>query len=389
MSDGRELWVLADLFQVDGIHDWLLDQGVTEDNVCAAAQYALETAPNGCGKTERLMDACRKVASYGLARVPEGSLCGVSATAAQQLIVAHRDNAFLGRACDVTEELRFVDKWIRANAQFDHCDCAVSMGTLPTMTDRQDAFLWRTAISRDEEHGFAPNLRRCCECDVLQVAQETMTFRSAVASLVCTIDGNGSVDGSALSACFEASPMLRGFLEDAHRSRGAYLDINMSRERADFEGTSMHQEAHQSSLAREFGGNIPAERDLGGNAIVHGRFGGSWQTGYVHEAGRGATSATSRFVAVGVMGGLGISEGKFRQIIDVAVSGRGDEVLAWSCVCVYVFMCVCVYVCMCVCEYVSMCVCVCICVYAWQLVYMYICVCVCICICLCMCLASI
>jgi hypothetical protein len=38
--DGRELWVLAERYEVYGIKPWLVQHAITVENVCAAAHFA-------------------------------------------------------------------------------------------------------------------------------------------------------------------------------------------------------------------------------------------------------------------------------------------------------------------------------------------------------------
>jgi hypothetical protein len=40
-ADGRELWLLAERYQIKGIKEWLMDKGIDEDGLFAAAQYAM------------------------------------------------------------------------------------------------------------------------------------------------------------------------------------------------------------------------------------------------------------------------------------------------------------------------------------------------------------
>ncbi len=59
--------------------------------------------------------ACRKHASWSLPKVRESALCGVSADVAMEQLRAHSKNEHLGRACDVCEGFRYVQRWVRAN----------------------------------------------------------------------------------------------------------------------------------------------------------------------------------------------------------------------------------------------------------------------------------
>ncbi len=111
-ADARELWLLAHKYEVDGVKEWLLKHGITADSVCAAASFACECVADVC---DGLLEACRELASVSLPKVRESALCGVSADAALELLRAHAENEHLGRACDVGEGFRYVQRWARAN----------------------------------------------------------------------------------------------------------------------------------------------------------------------------------------------------------------------------------------------------------------------------------
>jgi hypothetical protein len=40
-ADGRELWLLAERYQIKGIKEWLMKKGIDEEGLFAAAQYAM------------------------------------------------------------------------------------------------------------------------------------------------------------------------------------------------------------------------------------------------------------------------------------------------------------------------------------------------------------
>ncbi len=112
MADARELWVLAHKYEVDGVKEWLLKHGITVDSVCAAASFACECVADVC---DGLLEECQKLASWSLPKVEESALCGVRADVAMELLRAHAENQHLGRACDVGEGFRYVQRWARAN----------------------------------------------------------------------------------------------------------------------------------------------------------------------------------------------------------------------------------------------------------------------------------
>jgi hypothetical protein len=49
------------------------------------------------------------------AKLSEGGLVGVPARAARELLRAHAENPHLGRACDVAEGFKYVQRWVRSN----------------------------------------------------------------------------------------------------------------------------------------------------------------------------------------------------------------------------------------------------------------------------------
>ena len=53
--DGRELWMLAEKYEVDGIKPWLVQHAITVESVCAAAHFACMCAEGVC---EGLLEAC-------------------------------------------------------------------------------------------------------------------------------------------------------------------------------------------------------------------------------------------------------------------------------------------------------------------------------------------
>jgi hypothetical protein len=54
-ADGREVWVLGEMFQIEGIKEWLMGEGLCMDNVCAALEYGVSGGTGGC---EELVCAC-------------------------------------------------------------------------------------------------------------------------------------------------------------------------------------------------------------------------------------------------------------------------------------------------------------------------------------------
>eukprot|EP00284_Hemiselmis_tepida_P019177 CAMPEP_0174921868 /NCGR_PEP_ID=MMETSP1355-20121228/5461_1 /TAXON_ID=464990 /ORGANISM="Hemiselmis tepida, Strain CCMP443" /LENGTH=651 /DNA_ID=CAMNT_0016167399 /DNA_START=8 /DNA_END=1963 /DNA_ORIENTATION=- len=81
-SDGRELWVLAEFFDLASLKAWLLEKGVHGGSVGAAVQFALE-APWG---RKELVGACLRLASGGLTDLDPSDFRGVSYKAARALL---------------------------------------------------------------------------------------------------------------------------------------------------------------------------------------------------------------------------------------------------------------------------------------------------------------
>ena len=111
-ADGRELWMLAHKYEVEGVKEWLLKRGISVESVCAAANFACESVEGVC---DGLLEACREHGSWSVPKLGERALCGVRAEAAGELLRAHAENVHLGRACDVGERLRYAERWVRAN----------------------------------------------------------------------------------------------------------------------------------------------------------------------------------------------------------------------------------------------------------------------------------
>lgn len=102
------------MYQVAALQEWLVTEGLSEGNMCAAAHFSM-VDEGGC---EFLMSACLDRASRELALVPEASLHGVCAEAARDMLEAYCENKNLQRACDAIVEFRYVEKWWRANGGY-------------------------------------------------------------------------------------------------------------------------------------------------------------------------------------------------------------------------------------------------------------------------------
>jgi hypothetical protein len=110
-ADGRELWILAEKYEVDKIKLSLVKHALTVENVCAAAHFACECEEAVC---DGLLLACQDHASCSLPRVKECDLTGVGLAAAPELLRAYVQKMYLGRAGNVAEGFKFVQRWAAA-----------------------------------------------------------------------------------------------------------------------------------------------------------------------------------------------------------------------------------------------------------------------------------
>ena len=107
-ADGRELWVLSEMYEVDGVQRWLLEECVDESTLCAAYEFGL--VPEG--DRRGLVDACEALAKRGLGGVKERDLCGVGGEAVRGL-VSCRVNA--GGKYRMRDGFHFVERWYLGN----------------------------------------------------------------------------------------------------------------------------------------------------------------------------------------------------------------------------------------------------------------------------------
>jgi hypothetical protein len=106
--DGRELWDMADIYDVRAMRTLLLNT-VSHSNVCAAMQHALQASHSA----HDLFEACiRAAAVEGCLRAASAcSLRGISASVVKHMLHAHRHGGAYG-----TEALAFVMAWCDANS---------------------------------------------------------------------------------------------------------------------------------------------------------------------------------------------------------------------------------------------------------------------------------
>lgn len=115
-ADGREVWLLADLYGVKGIKRWLMSEGLAGHSVCAAAQYALE----GDGGVEGLLQACQVCAAQCLVLVSEDALRGVGSDAARAVLEGYlrAGGGAVEQRLRLLEGFRFIQRWAMASGCF-------------------------------------------------------------------------------------------------------------------------------------------------------------------------------------------------------------------------------------------------------------------------------
>jgi hypothetical protein len=89
MSDGRELWVLAEMHDVQALKRWLLNAAIDSRTVGPVMQFALE-APYG---RKDVVTACLEDAALGFEGMCEADMRGVSFHTARELLVAYLENS--------------------------------------------------------------------------------------------------------------------------------------------------------------------------------------------------------------------------------------------------------------------------------------------------------
>ena len=115
-ADGRELWVLSEMYQVAGVHEWLLAYGINEESCFAAHEFGLVHDEHW----QQLTGACESFASVRLADVVDSSLDGVGAQAARVLVevLGSKLGRRRGARSRVLELCIFVKQWWRVNERW-------------------------------------------------------------------------------------------------------------------------------------------------------------------------------------------------------------------------------------------------------------------------------
>jgi len=112
-ADGRELWVLAEMYDVPGAREWLRGEGLDVGNMCAACEFGL--VPEG--DREDLVQACEGIAKGGLWEVSESGgagLCGVGVATVSRLLSVLMGAGDKGRM-KMKEGFHFLSEWRKAN----------------------------------------------------------------------------------------------------------------------------------------------------------------------------------------------------------------------------------------------------------------------------------
>jgi len=113
-ADGRELWVLAEMYDVPGVREWLRGEGLDLGNLCAACEFGL--VPEG--DRRELVEACEGIAKEGLRGVTgeSGGLAGVGVAVMSRLLRAfgEREGTIKGRG-NIRAGFNFLNEWWKAN----------------------------------------------------------------------------------------------------------------------------------------------------------------------------------------------------------------------------------------------------------------------------------
>ena len=118
-ADGRELWVLGEMYEVAGMREWLLEEAIDGSNVLAAYEFGL--VGEGVDR-EGIVARCLCVLEEGEWAVDDAALRGVGREAVEKLALTRArqggDGRRLGWRC-VRDAVRLVEGWMRANGGVD------------------------------------------------------------------------------------------------------------------------------------------------------------------------------------------------------------------------------------------------------------------------------
>ena len=120
-ADGRELWVLAEIYHVRKLKIWLIGE-IDRDNVCAAYEFWL--VPEGVERND-IMERCSVLRCRGLEWVSDEGLKGVGVGAMKDFVlkrIGDRLDRFTGLGwrfgCGwsfVMEGFFFAERWLQVN----------------------------------------------------------------------------------------------------------------------------------------------------------------------------------------------------------------------------------------------------------------------------------
>ena len=109
VADGRELWLLAEMYEVDGVREWLLTEGVDKESVFGAYEFGL--VPEGY--RQDLRESCLLQARRGL-----GGMCdahfrevGIGTVSAllEVMVAKERGNKRNGKAA--LAAVKLLERW--------------------------------------------------------------------------------------------------------------------------------------------------------------------------------------------------------------------------------------------------------------------------------------
>ena len=118
-ADGRELWVLGEMYEVAGMREWLLEEAIDSSNVLGAYEFGM--LGEGVDR-EGIVARCLRVVEEGGWAFDEASLRGVGREAVEGLALTRArqgvDGRRLGWRC-VRDAVCAVECWTRANGGVD------------------------------------------------------------------------------------------------------------------------------------------------------------------------------------------------------------------------------------------------------------------------------
>ena len=118
-ADGRELWVLGEMYEVAGMREWLLEEAIDGSNVLGAYEFGM--LGEGVDR-EGIVARCLGVAEEAGWAFEEASLRGVGREAVEGLALERArqggDGRRLGWRC-VRDAVRVFECWTRANGGRD------------------------------------------------------------------------------------------------------------------------------------------------------------------------------------------------------------------------------------------------------------------------------